>query len=549
MPLSAHTCRSRHRPTPQCSFRIADIHKLRSISTAAMTAERTKLPLAQIEDYGVLNAIPQLDVDDGLMLPVPDIGFVPDLRDIDGIAEQRVVIEPVSVRIQATFNKSPHWIDFRELHTVMNLLITNTQEDQAYLILLCLQKDASKIIVTISGNSLFKRWSGISQWSRFVSKRYKVPDFYAGWKSGLMQAGNTAAEELYIQRIEEICAVENIDTIFPSYDPEVYIFSKNKLRLAGQGILAVVPDYEALHRILDKSLTMAAAAKVGLPIPRTAVPADLEALRAASESFGGPWVLKPRCSAHGENIMMFSSAELLEEGFNDLKKIQERPMLQDYIPEASKRNYYVVVDRNSEIVSMFSPIVNRTRKIGARSSCAAVLSCSDVPFADEVQGLLRELAIWGGLTIQTVVDARDGKPKLMEINPRFGHALWYRTVLGINEPRMVLQIARGERPEPPPAFRENVLMLDPLWDLLHLIGQTADQTLGYIRSKFSSAVEDDEMPGKESISQILRAYKAEYFSKRDRILNSLNRGFFNDPFPPLVRIIRVFIEALQRRAG
>ena len=37
-----------------------------------------------------LNAIPKLNVDDGLMLPVPDICFVPDLAYIDGIAEQRV---------------------------------------------------------------------------------------------------------------------------------------------------------------------------------------------------------------------------------------------------------------------------------------------------------------------------------------------------------------------------------------------------------------------------------------------------------------------------
>jgi len=160
----------------------------------------------------------------------------------------------------------------------MNLLITNTQEDQAYLILLCLRKEASKIIVTVCGDSLFKRWSGISQWSLHVSKRYRVPDFYADWKAGLVQPENTAAEEHYIQRIEEICAAEEIDTIFPSYDPEVYIFTKNKARLASQGIVAVVPDYDALTRILDKSLTMEAAEKVGFPIPRTAVPTNLEAL-------------------------------------------------------------------------------------------------------------------------------------------------------------------------------------------------------------------------------------------------------------------------------
>jgi len=363
----------------------------------------------------------------------------------------------------------------------MNLLITNTQEDQAYLILRCLQKEASKIIVTFSGDSLFKRWSGISRWSRFVNKRYRVPNFYAGWKSGLVQPENTAAEEHYIQRIEEICATEHIDVIFPSYDPEVYVFSKNKLRLANQGILAVVPDYQPLVRILDKSLTMAAAAKVGFPIPRTAVPANLDALTVASSAFGGPWVLKPRCNAHGGNIELVSKPELLEKTFSDLKKIQARPMLQDYIPEASKRNYYVVVDRNSKIVSLFSPRVNRTRKTGVTTSCAAVVSCSDVPYTEEIQALVSELGVWGGMTIQTVVDARDGEPKLMEINPRFGHNLWYRMVLGLNEPLMLLSIAKSELSDPLPAFRENVLLLDPLWDILHLLGQSVDQSLGYIR--------------------------------------------------------------------
>ena len=43
------------------------------------------------------------------------------------------------------------------------------------------------------------------------------------------------------------------------------------------------------------------------------------------------------------------------------------------------------------------------------------------------------------------IDPRDGQPKLMEINPRLGIKLWYRTELGINEPMMCLQIARGEK--------------------------------------------------------------------------------------------------------
>ena len=97
----------------------------------------------------------------------------------------------------------------------MNLLITNTQEDQAYLILRCLVDEASKIVVTVCGDNVLRRWAGMAQWSRHVSKRWRVPDGSADWRAGLIQAGNTLDEERYIQRIEEICAAEEIDVIFP----------------------------------------------------------------------------------------------------------------------------------------------------------------------------------------------------------------------------------------------------------------------------------------------------------------------------------------------
>ncbi len=206
---------------------------------------------------------------------------------------------------------------------MMNLLITNPQEEQAYLILRSLVEAADRI-VTISGDSLFQRWAGMSQWSRFVSKRYRVPDCAADWRAGLIQPDNTPAEERYIQRIEEICKAEAIDVIFPSYDAEVYAFAKNKERLAAQGIVAVVQDYESLTSILDKSLTLAAAEKVGFPIPRTFVPADREALAATMEQSDPPWVLKPRLNAHGVNIVFASDQEELASGFRKLSQGHRR---------------------------------------------------------------------------------------------------------------------------------------------------------------------------------------------------------------------------------
>lgn len=431
---------------------------------------------------------------------------------------------------------------------MMNLLITNTQEEQPYLILRSLVEEADRVVVTISGDSLFQRWAGMSQWSRFVSKRYRVPDCAADWRSGLIQPENTPAEARYIQRIEEICKAEAIDVIFPSYDAEVYVFAKNKERLAAQGIVAVVQDYESLTSILDKSLTLAAAEKVGFPIPRTFVPADREALAAVMEQSDPPWVLKPRLNAHGVNIVFASDQEELASAFRKLSQAQARPIVQEYVPSTTKRNFYLVVNRDSEIVSLFSPEVQRTRKVGVVKPCAAVISTTEIPFVDKVQALLRELGVWGTMTLQTVIDDRDGTPKLMEINPRVGHNLWYRTVLGLNEPLMAVRLARGQDPGQLPAFREGVLLLDPLWDFLHLLGQVVDQSFARIRALFRGAEQDSGALEKESIRELLRDYRAEYFTRRPRVTSPLNRDLLTDPLPPIVRIIKTVAEALIRRA-
>jgi biotin carboxylase len=431
----------------------------------------------------------------------------------------------------------------------MNLLITNTDEEQSYLILRALRHEVSRIVVTVSEGNLFRRWWNTSAGSRFVSRRYTAPDCSADWRAGRIAADNTPIEELYIRRIEEICELEHIDVVFPSYDAEVLVFSKNKARLARRGVVAIVPDYEALTRILDKSLTLQAAKNVGFPMPATRIPEDLDELRAAAAEIGGPWVLKPRCNAHGANILLADSLKELERAYATLSAIQPRPLLQEFVPALTKRNYYLLVSPGLEVVSLLSPRVNRYRRVGVRAPCAAVESTRDVPCEAEVRALVKELGVWGGLTLQTVVDERDGTPRLMEINPRFGHNVWYQTELGINAPLIYLRMALGRDPGPVPAVPEGTLLLDPLWDSLHLLGQCVDQSWDWLRAKLRGVPAAAGPYEADSIPQMLRAFRAEYFSRRKRIIAPLCRGVFSDPLPPLVRTGRTVLKAVVRRAS
>ena len=430
----------------------------------------------------------------------------------------------------------------------MNLLITNTQEEQAYLILRSLRHVANRIVVTVPDESVFSRLSAISAWSRHVSKRYTVPDCSVEWRAGRLHPDNSPAEEKYILRIEAICASERIDVIFPSYDAEVMVFSKNKSRLAAQGIVAVVPDYATVIRMLDKELTLQGAKAVGFPIPETFVPANETELLEAASRLSPPWVLKPRCNAHGANIRLVRDLDSLKSAFAELAAEQPRPLLQEFVPALTKRNYYLVVTPEFEVVSVHSPLIRRYRTIGVRTPSAAAVATDDVPLLAEVKALVKELGIWGGMTLQTIVNARDGVPRLMEINPRFGHNLWYRTEFGINEPLIYMRNAQGKSLQKTPSWPTDVLLLDPLWDLLHLYLLSLDRSKIWLRKCLGRSQSDPEPLNSQSVRTLARDLKSEYFGPEQRVTNPLNRGFFSDPAVPFVRMGRtILFEFLRRR--
>jgi len=104
----------------------------------------------------------------------------------------------------------------------MNLLVTNTQCAQAYSIIRELREHAAKIVATMNGKHWIQARTAHAANSRYVDKRYHVPSPEDDWLAGNIQPENTEKEEAYVQRIEQICRIEKIDTIFPSYDPRQY---------------------------------------------------------------------------------------------------------------------------------------------------------------------------------------------------------------------------------------------------------------------------------------------------------------------------------------
>ncbi|MGB7948010.1 MAG: hypothetical protein WCH75_10045 [Candidatus Binatia bacterium] len=420
----------------------------------------------------------------------------------------------------------------------MNLLVTNTRHSQAYAIIRALRPHAQKIVVSMYGrNYLAARLSHAAN-SRLVDRRYRVPSPVEDWEQGKIQRENTEQEEKYIQAIERICEKEEITTIFPSYDPHVYVFSKNKERFAKMGILIPIPDYETVITPLDKYRTACAAQEVGFPCPKTYLPESDDELRRIAGEVGLPLVIRPRFSSGAEGMQIVNDVGSLAERFRFVETHYGPAIVQEYIPGSRTQtqcSYRVVLTKDGELVAGFSTRILRAFFRLRRNWVVAHEFVIPGPYLMDAVKLLNRIGWWGGATVSTKVDPRDGLPKLTEINCRLGSRLWHVTELGFNVPLVCLKIARGEKVDWSENYPCGTLVVDPMEDGLQLGLWTLDFLLYKLRIGVLKRTPVDPLKAPMAPGAILQSYRSTYLTKSPRVFSPYFRHCLQDPVVSILR--------------
>lgn len=404
----------------------------------------------------------------------------------------------------------------------MNLLVTSTRAPQSYAVIRALRPHAEKIVAAVYGrNRLAARLSHAAN-SRLVDRRYRVPSPLQAWR-----AGDEARDEgnAYVDALMEICEREQIDTIYPSWDPEVYLLSRHKVRFNERGIVIPVPEYEIALGALDKYRTIQAAEKIGFPTPRTFLGGDAAAGERIADEIGFPAVVKPRFGSGALGLEVVSS---LPELRDKLGRHPERLLVQEFIRGGRKLSLSLVLDRKGAVKFAFHKRRLRHTRLHAKLSTAS--QSAQLPdFTGGVIDLLRGIGWYGSAAVEVLVDPRDGMAKLMEVNARFPRQLWNRTELGINEPWLCLRIARGEEVESLAPCPPGVVFLNPIEDLQLLGFQLADLVAYRLRRALPKRAPGDAFDPPMSAAEIVRSFRATYALKGRRVLAPCVRYFLRDP--------------------
>jgi len=411
----------------------------------------------------------------------------------------------------------------------VNLLVTNCQAAQAYAIIRALRPYATRVVATMDGATRWKARTSHAANSRHVDARHYTPNPSVDWLAGIMQDTNTDNEEAYVRRIEEICRAERIDTIFPSSDAEVYIFSKNKPRFAHQGVVCVVQDYASLAIPLDKFETIQAARRAGLPVPETIVPDSRDQIRSFVERVGPPWLVKPRCTFGGIGTRIVRRRVDLEPTYYETAQRQARPMIQEFIPGRVKQSLYLVTDRQACIRSFMRTEVLRNRQRLSHDSISSFRVAVDFPQLDKIQAVMREIGTWGGFTFQAKIDARDGTAKLLEINPRLGRHLWSRTLAGVNEPLLLLKAASGEPIETVTHVPAGAIVFEPIEDFLGLPFELLDLLLYRFRTGVLGRAPTDPDSPPYTLAELAKSFVTSYAPGSPKVISMYTRYLLEDP--------------------
>lgn len=238
----------------------------------------------------------------------------------------------------------------------------------------------------------------------------------------------------YIPVLSEICRREQVGLVFPLIDPDIPILARHREEIEATGARVAVVSLDAANLTRDKWLTYRFFIGLGLPVPRSWLPGELDPGRVSYPVF-----IKPRSGSAGK-------------GSFKVENPRELTFFIEYVPEAIIQEYLpgpeitsdVVCDVDGQVLAVIS-----RRRIEVRSGeVAKGVTVYDPMITDACVKIAQALPAIGPITVQCIL--KEGMPYFTEINARLGGGVPLGIAAGVNSPLWLLARAAGISVDIPP---------------------------------------------------------------------------------------------------
>jgi D-aspartate ligase len=285
-----------------------------------------------------------------------------------------------------------------------------------------------------------------------VDQRPSALGFRSRYALAVRSPDPLTEEEPYVDLLAAIAeAAGETMPLLPTHDPPLNAIARHEPRLAALYALPF-PGQAVTEQVQSKRAQLEHADAAGVDVPRTAHPSTAEEARDAARAIGYPLLVKPsnpdgfRRRFRRQAFRCETDAEL-ERAYRDAAPFA--PMVQELIPGGDDELYTVgsYIAADGAVLGLFCGRKLRQTPPGV-GTCRIGEALWVEDLVEAALRLLRAMGFHGISQVEFKRDPRDGRYKLMEINPRLWQWHSLAAALGVDFPRIAYLDLIGRRPEP-----------------------------------------------------------------------------------------------------
>jgi carbamoyl-phosphate synthase large subunit len=267
----------------------------------------------------------------------------------------------------------------------------------------------------------------------------------------------------YVDRIIEIVRRHRVDIVLPWSDEEALALGARRTEVEAAGALLACADLGALEIMRDKKLTLSHLGAAGVPVPRWEVvetPATFDAALARLRQSAGEAVAKPLRSRGNRDTFVIRSDV---KGITDFHGSRETHLDWDTFDAEFRAGLHarlpvIVMERlvgpvcDIDILARDGRIVRavaRERTNPAGIPFRGSTFRNDPSLATIAAGVARALGLSWLYDIDVMTD-RDGRPVVIEVNPRPSGSIAASIVAGVPFYEDLIDLTLDREPPPAP---------------------------------------------------------------------------------------------------
>jgi predicted ATP-grasp superfamily ATP-dependent carboligase len=284
--------------------------------------------------------------------------------------------------------------------------------------------------------------------SDILEKLKYIPTFSSRWCLQSYIAPEFQRETRpFITYLLELIETTGVSVLIPSADGSLATLRQYREVIEQRARLAIAKE-SALDAAINKDQTLEIATRLGLGVPRGVVLKSVSEVGEAIHDIGLPAVVKPAESwlwgeQHGVRLicMLVTTPDEARKAVEELTQEGGTVLFQQFL--AGRREAVSLFYAHGKMYARFAQWAKRTQPpLGGTSVFRQSITLPD-DITDQSERLVREIELEGYSEVEFRRDS-EGKPYLMEINPRLSASIEVAVRAGVDFPYLLYQWAKGE---------------------------------------------------------------------------------------------------------